>query len=274
MRKISHIINIGTWPPTSDLRVAQPVTLETMRIARDFAAGCVDVALLSAQYAEDRPSVPDYFTATPDLERSVLDFGTFKLQRKLPLIKDILDRACEARDADYIVYSNADIGLLPHFYVALDRLIETGFDGFIINRRLVSKELSTLEDIPVMWAEVGRPHMGYDCFVFRRDVYGKFELGEACIGASHYDKTLLANVLLHSSKFKVFRDYHITFHIGNDKVWTSKAFQDYQEYNMAGFRKFLAGLDPERAALVRKTLQENRARGLRKKFADYLGARW
>ena len=274
MRKFAHIVNLGIFPETSDLHIAQPITVETMRIAKEFAVGQADVALLSAQYPEDRRAVPNYFTVTPDLTRSVLDFADFKVRRKLPLIKDILDRACDAAESDYIVYSNVDIGLLPHFYVTLNRIIESGIDAFIINRRLIAKEFTKLEDIPLMWAEVGRPHMGYDCFVFKRDVYPKFDLGLTCIGASYYDKLLLGNLLLYSSNFKVFRDHHLTFHIGNDKTWTSKAHEDYQSYNKAALDKFVAGLDAEKGTLVQRTLAENRRRGLRKKFADYLGARW
>jgi hypothetical protein len=53
MRTFAHIINPVIVEPTSDLYVAQPVTFETMRIARDFATGQVAVKLLTTQYPED-----------------------------------------------------------------------------------------------------------------------------------------------------------------------------------------------------------------------------
>jgi hypothetical protein len=82
-------------PESSDLFAAQPITFETMRRARAAARNVADVALLCAVFPEDRPLVPNDFVATPELERSALDFGEFKIPRKFPLIKDILDRLYE-----------------------------------------------------------------------------------------------------------------------------------------------------------------------------------
>jgi len=110
--KIAHIINPVKVEKTSDLYVAQPITFETMRRARDFAAGRVEVTLYTAQFKEDREFIPSIFNKTRDLERSVLDLGTFKIKRKLPILKDILDRLFQASDADYFIYTNTDFGLM------------------------------------------------------------------------------------------------------------------------------------------------------------------
>ena len=127
MRTIAHIINPVIVQPTSDLYVAQPVTFETMRVARDFARGKVGVQLLSTQYPEDRAFVPDGFTATPDLERSVLDLASFGIKRKLPLLRDIVARLYEAApEAEYLIYTNNDIALMPYFYLAVNALIDSG----------------------------------------------------------------------------------------------------------------------------------------------------
>ncbi|MFQ5631610.1 MAG: hypothetical protein ACE5I1_22790, partial [bacterium] len=67
MRKFAHIINPVTLDHSSDLHFAQSVTFETMKIARDFANGQVDVTFFSAQYPEDRPSIPEGFQLTSDL---------------------------------------------------------------------------------------------------------------------------------------------------------------------------------------------------------------
>lgn len=37
--------------------------------------------------------------------------------RPLPLIADILESIDDSSDLAYVVYSNADIGLMPHFYL-------------------------------------------------------------------------------------------------------------------------------------------------------------
>jgi hypothetical protein len=56
---------------SSDLFAAQPITFETMRIARQFASGQVEVSLFTAQFVEDRSIVPEGFEATADLDRSI-----------------------------------------------------------------------------------------------------------------------------------------------------------------------------------------------------------
>ena len=50
MREIAHIINPFIVGKSSDLFVAQPLTFETMRIAKEFARDRADVTLFSAQY--------------------------------------------------------------------------------------------------------------------------------------------------------------------------------------------------------------------------------
>jgi hypothetical protein len=168
---------------------------------------------------------------TPDLDRSVLEAGSFRRARKLPFIGDILDRLYNATDADYLIYTNVDIALMPHFYLAVDRLIDCGYDAFTITRRTIPSTHRTEEQIPLMYAQVGEPHPGHDCFVFRRDVYPDYYLGEACIGASEVGKLLNLNLICHATKFGEFKDLHLTFHLGDDRIWQSPDLCDYSEHN-------------------------------------------
>ena len=103
MRAIAHIVNPVNVGEESDLFIAQLTTFETMQTAQEFAADRVRVELYSAQYLEDHLVVPKSFQMTPDLDRSILDFGVFRIQRKLPLVRDILDRLYEATDAEFLV---------------------------------------------------------------------------------------------------------------------------------------------------------------------------
>jgi hypothetical protein len=231
MTKIAHIINPVIVGRSSDLFVAQPITFETMKAAREFARGQVEVELFSAQYPEDRALVPEYIQMTPDLERSVLDLGTFQKKRKLPLIKDILDRLYEATDADYLIYTNVDIALMPHFYVSVNQLIDQGYDAFVINRRTISNAYRQSQHIPLMYAQAGKSHPGHDCFVFKRDVYPDYYLGNVCIGATEVGKTLNLNLICHANRFKEFKYLHLTFHIGDDRIWQSPANSDYCIHN-------------------------------------------
>lgn len=239
MRKIAHIINPVVVDESSDLYIAQPITFETMKIAREFARDQVEVTLFSAQYSMDRPLAPEGFQLTPDLTHSVLDFGTFHQQRKLPLIKDILDRLYEATDADYLIYTNVDIAVMPYFYVAVDKIIENGYDAFVINRRTISEQYSHTDQLYLMFSQVGEKHPGYDCFVFHRALYPEFELGTVCIGANWIGRVLLTNLICHSKKFKVFEDLHVSFHIGDERRWTKPAHQDYAKHNEKELHKIL-----------------------------------
>lgn len=232
MRKIAHIVNPVAVPKTSDLYVAQPITFESMLAARRFASETVAVELLTAQFPEDRAIIPDGFIITRDLDRSVLDFGTFHKPRKLPLMGDILNRLHESTDADYLIYTNADIALMPSFYATVDALINVGFDAFVINRRTIQAHYKDIGELPLMYAEIGQPHPGYDCFVFKRSSVPEFALEHVCIGAPKIGLALVANMACTATRFQEFSNaVHLTFHIGNDRTWASTEFQDYVAHN-------------------------------------------
>ncbi len=238
MIKIAHIINPVAVKESSDLFVAQPVTFSTMRHSQSFARDQgLDVQLFSTCYPEDLSVSPEGFGKTPNLENSVLDYGDFQVARKLPILRDILDRLNETARADYLIYTNVDISVLPNFYLSVAGLINKGYDAFVINRRTISSQFSNTEDIPLMCSEVGQKHKGHDCFVFRRDAYNHYSLGSSCIGASLVGKILLTNLICNANKFEEFKDFHLTFHIGNDRVWDANKLQDYSLHNLKEFQK-------------------------------------
>src|SRR5208283_259560 len=254
MRRLAHIINpVAVISRESDLLIAQPVTFATMTVACDFARGKVDVSLFTSQYPEDRNILPAAFRPTPDLEKSVLDLGSFRKSRKLPLIKDILDRLYSAApDAEYMIYTNVDIALLPHFYLAVNAFIEEGHDAFVINRRTISKHYMRINEIPLMYADTGESHPGFDCFVFRRDSYPRFILEDVCIGANLVGTSLLFNLLCSSQKFTEFKDKHLTFHIGDDKSWKQELFSDFAAHNIEETYKVYMALEEKYGAIYRE----------------------
>lgn len=233
LRRIAHIINPVIVPDSSDLKIAQPITFESMRVAKKYAEEIVEVDLMTTQFSEDRSLIPPDFSATPDLTRSVLDLGDFSRPRKLPLLRDILDRFYENAEAEYLIYTNVDIALMPNFYVAVNKYIDNGYDAFVINRRTVSSEYSKVEDLPLMYAEVGEPHPGHDCFVFKKELYPDFVLGNVCVGIVGVGWALIVNMAYHANNFKEFTDKHLTFHRGNDRTWRNEIFRDYSLHNRA-----------------------------------------
>jgi hypothetical protein len=223
MLTIAHIVNPIVVPPSSDLYVAQPITFETMRLAREFAANTLKVHLHSAQYAEDRLAVPHFLKMTPDLERSIIDIAPVVGKRRLPLIKDILDRLYESSNADYFVYTNVDIGLKQDFYLAIGGIIGDGYDAFSITRRTVSSRFQRIEDIPQIYLDKGTAHPGWDCFVFARRLYRRFRLENVCLGVPPVGRVLLCNCIRSAKQFKIFKDEHLTFHIGDEGTWKGRS---------------------------------------------------
>jgi hypothetical protein len=245
MRKLAHIVTPVIVPESSDLFLAQPITLETMRMARRFAEqnGGPRVTLYSAHFAEGASLVPKDFVHTPFLDRSTLDLKEFKIPLQLPLIADILSRLyAAAADADYLIYTNVDIGLLPNFYVTVDRLIERGYDAFTINPRWIPAHYCELADIPIMWAEGDKFRKGWDCFVFRREAFPRFILEDVCLGVVNIGRALILNLVMTARNFAEFTDLHLTFHIGNDGGWKRSAMGDYAAHNLAVVRQLLDSL--------------------------------
>lgn len=244
MRKLAHIINPVAVKESSDLFIAQPVTFESLRVAKQFADSAVEVSQYTAQYPEDHSIIPDSFVRTSDLDRSVLDLGAFQVPRKLPLIGDILGRLYDASDAEYFIYSNVDIALMPNFYVTVNAIIEAGYDAFVINRRTIPSQYRSARELPLMYAEVGHSHPGYDCFIFRRECVPRFLLGSMCIGASKIGVALTANLICFARRFKEFADVHMTFHIGNDRAWRNPTLNDYFIHNKNEAQRILSSLAP------------------------------
>ncbi|MFI5294013.1 MAG: sulfotransferase [Thermodesulfovibrionales bacterium] len=241
---LAHVINPVIVPQSSDLYIAQPITFETMRIAQERAGSDVSVELWAAFYPEDEGIVPGHFRKTAPLDRSVLDLGVTGGTKKLPLVKDVIDRLYQRSTADYFIYTNTDIALTPDFYLAVRDIIGKGYDGFAINRRTISMTYADLQDIHLMVEEAlqGEKHPGYDCFVFRRESYSRFVLGNVCIGANWIGRAMLGNVMAFSTNFNVFEDLHLTFHRGDERPWQGNEHNSYNRHNEQELVKILEAL--------------------------------
>ncbi len=241
--RIAHIVNPVAVPPESPFAFVQQVTFESMRAARDFAAPQVDVRLYAACYPEERAARPRGFAAAPDLRRSVLDIGDFQPPRKLPLLGDILQCLYQASDAEYFVYTNADIGLQPYFYRWVAAVIVRGYDAFTINRRTLPAVYASLEDLPAMYAHPGEAHRGWDCFVFRREALPRYDLGTVCLAAPPVGLALLANLTAGARRFRQFTAERLTFHLGNDRRWNAGGRAAYARHNQRETLRILRRLE-------------------------------
>lgn len=266
MGTYSHVVNPVEFPSTHPLHTAQAVTLASMAAAAAHP-DAPPVALVSAQFPEDRGAAPPGFVLTPDLQRSILDLGPFTPPRKLPLLADLLDRGHGAGPADHLVFTNIDIGLMPFFYVEVERLVRAGHVSFAINRRTIAAEPRDPAGLTALYAQVGAPHRGFDCFVFPRAWVPELELGRVTSGVPWIGRLLLANLGCLDPGFTVFTDRHLTFHLGDDRAWTSAADRPYRDHNLREARRALVALarrhgpaGPVRVASLRWL--SARARGL------------
>lgn len=216
---LAHIINPVVVPESSDLFIAQPITFESMKRAKEYAKEKINVELYSAHYNEDTEIIPEYFHHTRVLTRSSLDIPNNVSKKKLPYIKDIFDRLYESSSADYFIYTNVDIGLNINFYSSICYFIKEGFDTLSITRRTLPGHYKSISELTSIYKEKGKPHPGWDCFVFRRDLLPKFLLDDIFIGAPGIGRVLLCNLIFYGQNYSCFTDKHLTFHIGDDGDW-------------------------------------------------------
>lgn len=220
----------------------QPITFQTLWTAKNFTD--LDVQLCTTQYEEDKEIIPDYFCQLSNLKQSVLDMNKKLSQRKLPLIRDILSKLTEAKEANYYIFTNVDIAVMPFFYDSIQQFISQGHDAMIINRRRLKSTYSSIEELPLMYADLGKSHPGFDCFVFHKDLLQKLILDDICVGIPFLEATLIHNLLAFAEKPLYVPDAHLTFHIGMDVLVERKNDPFYWHNRTIYFEKIAPQLKP------------------------------
>ena len=118
--KIAHLINPFKCSKdnVSYLYYAQPITFKSMRDAQLEAQKVgINVKLYAINYQEDDEIIPKYFIKLPHLKKSTMsEFPKISGKRKLPIIQEIFDSILQNSDADYIIFTNSDIGVQKRFY--------------------------------------------------------------------------------------------------------------------------------------------------------------
>jgi hypothetical protein len=239
----AHIINPVKVKESSDLFYAQPITFESMLRAKSFVKNKAKVDLFCTQYEEDTSIIPVGFEVLANLERSVLDINPKLLNRKLPLIKDIIQSLLDNSTAEYLVYTNADIGLMPYFYDFVVNKIDAGHDALVINRRRLLSIYKNIKDLPLIYADLGASHPGFDCFVFKRSLAEKFVLADICVGISFIGVSMAHNIFSFAEKPLFVPDAHLTFHLGTD-VLVPRTNDFYKHNRKEFFTKVFPALKP------------------------------
>ena len=154
-----HLINPVNAPAGHDLARAQAFTYESMRRAAAFAKEMdpsIRIDFVAAPLPEDVTAIPEGAIPLPELTGVNCEIGKFEVVRRLPLLMDIIKRgreyvsSIEASPAPRLIFTNVDIGVLPHFYCYAAWLIRCGHDVAIINRRSVADCYGGPQDLPAI----------------------------------------------------------------------------------------------------------------------------
>ncbi|MEM1331370.1 MAG: hypothetical protein AAGG07_12505 [Planctomycetota bacterium] len=221
--RLAHVLNPVAGDEARWLMKTQRVTFEAIRRAMLFTEAVrpeLAPELLCAVFDEDRPAVPSFTSREIPLERSLLDLTDAKPRRKLPLIRDVFEGAAEHTDAEYLIYTNLDIGPQPFFYELIDRLLRDHPGGFGLTRRLIDKSPIEPDEIALMYCQVGARSYGVDTFVFPREAVASFELGDLVLGLPLIENAILCNIDQACGYGSTLYKYtHAVFHHGDDAPW-------------------------------------------------------
>jgi len=227
--RITHIINPVKVTESSDLYKSQPITFSSMLRAKNYAENLCEIKLCTTQFEEDKSIIPEGFIILSNLTRSVLDVNPHLNDKKLPLIADILDKLNELPDSDYYIYTNSDIGLMPYFYNVVHQYVLKGYDAIVINRRRISNMYNDEVNIEMLYADIGKSHPGFDCFVMKKELLQRLILGNICVGIPFVEVALLHNLFSFANRPLFVPNLHLTFHIGLDVM--PKRNKDYYWHN-------------------------------------------
>lgn len=248
---VSHIINPIYDLDKPPLQYIQAVTFKSIQNALKFYSTSekdIEFIICSTQYPEDHASIPPFIQKLSNLEQSVLDVNETLIGKKLPLIKDILNIGIQETEADYLIYSNIDIALQPHFYDFVAHKINKGHDAIVINRRRIPFKVKPAEEASQhlinYYGTIGRSHPGFDCFIIKKSVLEQFILDNICIGISFLETALIHNIAAFSKNPLYVLDQHLTFHLGTDVLVPRKKNPFYWHNRNIFFNEIQPQLKP------------------------------
>lgn len=232
--RLVHVVNTSDFVHAPGMRRAQSVTLGTMELARQYARSAgIHVDQVAVCFSDERAVLPDGILERDGLRSSVQDHVP-GAPRRLPLIAEILAIGLEGADASHAIYTNVDISLVPHFYVAVAAMLAAGDPSLIVNRRTIPDFANrrTLPALEVMASFAGRPHPGRDCFAFPLDAVEQFVVGRTVIGADGVGRVLQWNLEAVCGPVTWRKDLHLTFHLGDDQPWRDPAHAAVNTFNL------------------------------------------
>ena len=227
--KIAHLINPYKCKKnnSSYLYYAQPITFKSMHNAQLEAHNIgIDVTLYAANYPEDDEIIPNYFIKLPYLKKSTAsEFPKIAGNRKLPIIQEIFDLILQNSDADYVIFTNSDIGIQKDFYKKVTEFInKDNLKSFVINRRnnipkFKDNKRLTEKNLDLIYKEKGMKHPGKDCFVMDRKILEQINMKLMFIGYPPWGRTLYNCLKKIDTNIYTYKNEYLTFHLGRDRAW-------------------------------------------------------
>ena len=140
----------------------------------------------------------------------------------------------------------------PFFLRGRKRLLADDPDAIYIIRRTLSDKYRSVDEIPMMFADMGEDHPGTDCFIIKRELVEKLILEKSVIGAEFSAFALDVNLRTFAPSVAWHRRLHLTFHIGDPRPWAAQ--HDYGLYNLAEVQAILEKIDASDHSINRKML--------------------
>ena len=209
----------------------------------------IPVCCVAVTFPEDLGLVPAGIVQAPVLQRAVTDVADFATKRPLPLLFDILDNGLAAETTfaaeavadtvEYLILTNSDIHLQPYFYRVLAELIGQGWDVLSVNRRTLDVGAEQRDYSVLHFAEAGKDHGGFDCFVFPASMVAQFTRNQSCCGVGYVMRSLMFNLVAQAPRYLMLSNAHLSFHLGDDRKWQVPAYDEYLDFNLAQARSII-----------------------------------
>lgn len=238
MTSFVHIVNPFIPKPGTEHEAALSLTFESLQQAIAVAAShpqlsvTVHAVVVPGEEAAARPPV----SSIRYIHRTIQDLRPLRPYRPLPLIRDVLASGAARVNPDYLIFTNADIAVVPGFYVRLAELADgplgRGVPFSVYRRNIFERPRDAMDAARLAESPRATVGYGYDCFVFPAKLLPELDLGDSCIGSAHFDYLFaMALDLASGFRFKRVTDEVLTVHLGNGLEWSQQ--MDYIEHNLA-----------------------------------------
>ena len=208
--KVLHLINPYAVNDAHQRSIME-LTLKSIEDAICFCTSAIEIQVLAITDEQEQVNLPATFIHRAVPLKKIGAVNATLQQLPYPLIQNLIDEAFKEQ-FDYLIYTNMDIILLPHFYRFLADTIPAN-DAVVINRRRIAqrKPVPSLAEIQ---AELGWSHPGFDCFVVKRSVLEQFDFKEICIGVPFLESAFVHQIAAYSNAPRYVLDAHLTVHFG------------------------------------------------------------